>query len=103
MFERIAERIAEKAAECAAVKIRELTEEAYSLGYEAGYAIRALKDREEQNRRLTDMYRMGKQRGREETAAEIGEIDGSWFKALTDMAEEEAAARLKVNAIAERQ
>ncbi len=99
MFEKIAEMIAEKAAEKAAAEITKLTEEAYSTGYEAGYALCALRDREDQNKRLSQMYRFGIERGKEEIRAEIGEIDGSFFKTLTEMAEEEAAARLKLNGI----
>ena len=91
MFENLVERIAEKAAE----KMKGLTETAYAAGWEAGYTACAFKDREDQNRRLQEMYRMGKEQGKEEVRAEIGEIDGSWFEAITDMAEAEAKARME--------
>ena len=91
MFENLVERIAEKAAE----KMKDLTETAYAAGWEAGYTACAFKDREDQNRRLEEMYRMGKEQGKEEVRAEIGEIDGSWFEAITDMAEAEAKARME--------
>ena len=78
MFENLVERIAEKAAE----KMKGLTETAYAAGYEARYTACAFKDREDQNRRLEEMYRMGKEQGKEEVRAEIGEIDDSWFEAI---------------------
>ena len=59
MFENLVERIAEKAAE----KMKGLTETAYAAGWEAGYTACAFKDREDQNRRLEEMYRMGKEQG----------------------------------------
>ena len=93
MFDNLVERIAEKAAE----KMKGLTENAYAAGYEAGYTAHALKDKEDQNRRLQDMYRMGIERGREEAHAEIGQLDQKWFDALTEMAEEEAEARKKAD------
>ena len=37
----------------------------------------------------------GHLQGKEEVRAEIGEIDGSWFEAITDMAEAEAKARME--------
>lgn len=89
MFDRFMERIAERTAE----KVKSLTEDAYAAGYEAGYTAMVFKDREDQNRRLEDMYRKGKERGREEVQAEIGEIDSSFFEKLTEMAEAEAEAR----------
>lgn len=94
MFESLVERVAERAAE----KLKSMTETAYAAGYEAGYTAHAFKDREDQNRRLEEMYRMGKEKGKEEVRSEIGEIDSSWFEAITDMAEEEAKARLEMEA-----
>lgn len=91
MFESLVERIAERAAE----KLKSMTETAYAAGWEAGYTACAFKDCEDQNRRLEEMYRMGKEQGKEEVRAEIGEIDGSWFEAITDMAEAEAKARME--------
>lgn len=93
MFEHIAEKIAEMIAE----KVKSMETTAYTAGYEAGYTAHALKDKEDQNRRLQDMYRMGKERGREEAHAEIGQLDQKWFDALTEMAEEEAEARKKAD------
>ena len=93
MFDRIAERMAALIAE----KVGQLTSDAWIAGWAAGYDACSLKNREDQNKRLMDMFRRGKAEGRKDALAEVGEIDGSWFEALTDMAEEEAAARLKLS------
>lgn len=50
-------------------------DDAYAKGVCAGSNAEALKDKEDQNRRLEDMLKRGKQLGYEEAMAEIGEID----------------------------
>lgn len=50
-------------------------DDAYAKGVAAGSCAEALKDREEQNRRLHEMYQYGKAYGYTEAKDEIGEID----------------------------
>ena len=50
-------------------------DDAYAKGVAAGSCAEALKNREDQNRRLCEMYRYGKADGYVEASTEIGEID----------------------------
>ena len=50
-------------------------DDAYAKGAAAGANAEALKQREDQNRRLHEMYQYGKTDGYIEASAEIGEID----------------------------
>ena len=57
-------------------------DDAYAKGASAGANAEALKNKEDQNRRMHDMYRYGKRDGYEEARYEIGEID---FDDLEDL------------------
>jgi hypothetical protein len=61
-------------------------EEAYTLGYEAGWNAQILKNKEDQNRRLEDMLHHGKRIGRQEAMDEFGIVDISeaQFEAVED-------------------
>lgn len=50
-------------------------DDAYAKGASAGANAEAVKQREDQNRRLHDMYTYGKAYGRVEAMDKIGEID----------------------------
>lgn len=50
-------------------------DDAYAKGAAAGANAEAMKNREDQNRRLQQMYDYGKTYGYEEAKAEVGEID----------------------------
>lgn len=50
-------------------------DDAYAKGVAAGSCAEALKDREDQNRRLHEMYQYGVAQGEQNKADEIGEID----------------------------
>ena len=50
-------------------------DDAYAKGVAAGSCAEALKNREDQNRRLHEMYQYGKAYGYTEAKDEIGEID----------------------------
>ena len=50
-------------------------DDAYAKGVCAGTMQQKLTDHEDQNRRLTELYRMGYDRGYEDAKCEIGEID----------------------------
>lgn len=49
-------------------------DDAYTDGYAAGVSAQKLSDHEDQNRRLEEMYQYGKQMGKSEALAEVGEI-----------------------------
>ena len=63
-------------------------DDAYAKGVSAGTMAQKLTDHEDQNRRLTELYRMGYERGYTEgeydTKCEIGEID---LPVIDDVAE----------------
>jgi hypothetical protein len=63
-------------------------DDAYAKGVSAGANAEALKDREDQNRRLHDMYKRGKSAGYLEAYGtgvdDIEEIDGIEFDGLVD-------------------
>ena len=50
-------------------------DDAYAKGVSAGANAEAVKEKEDQNRRLHDMYQYGKEYGYIEAKDEIGEID----------------------------
>ena len=50
-------------------------DDAYAKGVSAGTLAEAFKDREEQNKRLHDMYKYGEEVGYTRAKDEIGEID----------------------------
>lgn len=50
-------------------------DDAYAKGVSAGANAEAVKEKEDQNRRLHDMYQYGKEYGYTEAKDEIGEID----------------------------
>lgn len=50
-------------------------DDAYAKGVSAGANAEAVKDREDQNRRLHDMFRYGVAKGEQNMMDEIGEID----------------------------
>ena len=50
-------------------------DDAYAKGVAAGANAEAVKDREDQNRRLHEMYEYGKASGYVDARCEIGEID----------------------------
>ena len=86
MFDKLIDTIVDRVTE----KVKTLTEESYAAGFEAGYMEKAFKDKEDQNKRLLDMYRYGVIRGREEVRDEMGEIDTTLFDELADLAMENA-------------
>lgn len=49
-------------------------DDAYTDGYAAGVSAQKLSDHEDQNRRLEEMFQYGKQMGKDEAYAEVGEI-----------------------------
>ncbi len=61
-------------------------EEAYTLGYEAGMSAERWKQREDQNRRLEQMYHYGIAMARieERDANGVIEIDGEEFAEIVD-------------------
>lgn len=93
MFEKLIETIVDRVAE----KVKGLTEEAYAAGYEAGFVERAFKEKEDQNRRLLDLYRIGYNRGKEEAKAEVVELDTQLFDELAELAMENAKEKEKGN------
>lgn len=50
-------------------------DDAYTRGLYAGINAQKVQDREDQNRRLEDMLRRGKEIGYQEAISDIGEID----------------------------
>ena len=54
--------------------LKPILDDEYIKGYEAGVMAQKLKDKEDTNRRLHELYKFGFLRGQEEARAEIGEI-----------------------------
>ena len=54
--------------------LKPILDDEYIKGYEAGVMAQMLKEKDDQNRRLHELYRYGVIRGQEEARSEIGEI-----------------------------
>lgn len=54
--------------------LKPVLDDEYMRGFEAGVMAQKLKEKEDNNRRLHELYKYGFLRGQEETRAEIGEI-----------------------------
>ena len=57
-------------------------DDAYAKGVSAGSLAEAFKDREDQNRRLHDMYKYGEEAGYIRAKDEVGEIDLEEWKEI---------------------
>lgn len=68
--------------------MKEMLEMEYMKGYRAGEMAQKIQEREDQNRRLEDMLRRGKQLGRAEALAEAGAIDVVTVCEVVDSCEE---------------
>ena len=71
--------------------LKPILDDEYIKGYEAGVMAQMLKEKDDQNRRLHELYRYGVIRGREEERAEIGEIVIDDLAELFEEGEEEIA------------
>ena len=71
--------------------LKPILDDEYIKGYEAGIMAQKLKEKEDNNRRLHDLYRYGFLRGQEEARAEIGEITIDDLAELFEDGEEEIA------------
>lgn len=68
--------------------LKPILDDEYIKGYEAGVMAQMLKEKEDQSRRLHELYRYGYLQGQEDERANIGEIT---IDDLSDLFEEEEA------------
>ena len=55
-------------------RLQTILQDQYNKGFEAGVMAQKMKEKEDHNRQLTEMYNYGKEAGYNDAIAEVGEI-----------------------------